>query len=128
MRVLIDTCVLLWGMLDPARLSPDAAAILRDPGHSILISVVSAWEISIKQTNGKLTLADSTVDFMAHAASVFGTAFLPVGLTHAILAGELPVHHRDPFDRMLIAQAIIEKVPLISPDIHFAAYPIHRLW
>lgn len=128
MRLLIDTCVLIWASTDTEGLSRRAAHLIEDNSNDLLVSVVSAWEIGIKQSTGRLFLMDPTARFMEAAAETLNFSVLPVQLPHALAAGTLPFHHRDPFDRMLIAQAMVERVPILSPDHVFAAYPVEVIW
>lgn len=117
MRLLLDTHVLLWwladeGLTDPAR---DAIA---DPENLVMVSAASAWEISVKKALGKLAAPDD----LARQVGESGFTALPISLAHGIAAGELPRHHDDPFDRMLIAQALLEGLTIITRDKRFSEY------
>ena len=108
MRLLLDTHALLWAIGDPERLRDAARSALWDAGNEVLVSVASIWEIGIKRALGKLTTPD---DLGPHLeAADFDP--LPISLEHARVAGSLPMHHRDPFDRMLIAQAQLESLTI----------------
>lgn len=128
MRLLIDTCVVLWAMTTPERLSARVRSLFEDRANDVLVSVVSAWEIGIKRQAGRLELAPTTLDFFRSAVRDHSLGLLPVSLEHAVMAAELPLHHRDPFDRMLIAQAVAEGIAIASPDHCFTAYPVNTVW
>ena len=121
MRLLLDTSVVVRTLLEPERLSSSTAAILVDPSHTLVVSVVSAWEIGIKIASGKLTLDAGWVHVLREGGSY---EVLPVRMQHALAAARLPPHHRDPFDRMLIAQALVEELTLVSTDRAFARYNV----
>ncbi len=120
MRLLLDTHAFLWAIGDPDRLHSAARAALWDPDNDVQVSVASVWEIGIKRGLGKLTAPD---DLEPHLqAANFDP--LPISLEHARAAGSLPLHHRDPFDRMLIAQAQLESLTLVTRDARFAVYGV----
>ncbi len=124
MRVLLDTQVWLWMLADPDRLSAGGRVILQDPAWDLLFSAASAWEIAIKVGLGKLELpgpADVVVPQMMEHSRVTP---LPVLHTHALRVAQLPPHHRDPFDRLLVAQAQMEKVPIMTADPKLAHYGV----
>lgn len=127
MRLLLDTHTLIWWDSDPARLSAVALAALRDPANTVWLSVVSVWEILIKAQLGKLSLALPLPDIVA-AQQANGLQILPVTLSHSLALDGLPSCHKDPFDRLLIAQAIVERAELVSADHVFARYPVRLLW
>lgn len=112
MRVILDTHVLLWSFADPGRIGPEAAAAFRERITTTWISAASLWEISTKATAGRLEVP---VDFLVQVVAA-GHEILPISAEHAWLAGKLLQHHRDPFDRMIVAQAIIEDVALVTHD------------
>ena len=118
---LIDTQILLWGALDPERLSSEASRIIRD--ETVYVSAASLWEIETKQQIGKLTL---DVDIAAHVRA-FGFQELPVTWRHAQAIGRLPLIHRDPFDRILAAQALADDLTLVTADRDLARYPIRTM-
>lgn len=124
MRLLLDTHTLLWALGDVAKLSERARAHLVEPQNEILVSAVSAIEIAIKRGLGKLDFPGSL------AAQVEAAGFTPcaVGFGLAEHLGSLPHHHRDPFDRMLVAHAISEGVPLVTRDPAMQAYAIQTIW
>ena len=121
MDILIDTHVLLWWLTDDPRLSGKARELIADPYNAIAVSAATAWEIAIKQALGKL-LFDGDLE---KAVSEQGFQMLPVTFVHAVGVRELPGIHRDPFDRMLVAQARAENLALLSADPIIAGYPVN---
>lgn len=124
-RLLLDTNVVLWLLLgDRERVSVQAVRALEDEENQIALSAASVWEIAIKRSLGKLTIADGW------AAALRRLDFdpLPVTAIHAEAVEQLPWHHRDPFDRLLVAQAIAERLALVSADRRLAAYGVEVLW
>jgi len=128
MRILIDTHVFLWMDAEPSRLSPHAASILKRLEVDVFVSVVSIWEIAIKQAIGKLTLSTPLTDAIKAHKINSGLQILPVTLPHVLGVESLPLHHKDPFDRLLIAQAISEDMTIVSADHVYASYPVRHLW
>lgn len=128
MRVLIDTHVFLWALMEPERLSPAAADILSDPLTNLVVSSASAWEISTKHRLGRLDGAQAVVLGYSSHIERLGAEELPIRTDHAILAGSLESEHRDPFDRMLAAQALIETVPIVTGDIAISGLGATTLW
>ena len=128
MKQLLDTHALLWFYLDDPQLSRKADATIRDPNNVTLISPASYWELAIKISVGKYKLTESFDDFIQHSVHDNGFTILPIEPRHASPLVSLPFHHRDPFDRLLIAQAMIEKLAIVSNDSVFDQYPISRLW
>ena len=127
MRLLLDTHTFIWWDSDPARLSAVALAALRDPTNTVWLSVVSIWEILIKAQLGKLSVRLPLPDIVAQQQAN-GLRVLPVTLTHSLALEGLPSIHKDPFDRLLIAQAIVEGAELVSADHVFVQYPVRLLW
>ena len=127
MRLLLDTHVFIWWDSDPGRISPVALAALRDPANTPLVSPVSIWEMSIKLQLRKLKLRLPLRDLVSQQ-QVNGLGELPITVEHALAVERLPAVHRDPFDRFLIAQALVEGVELISADHVFAQYPVRVTW
>ena len=125
-RVLIDTHVFLWMQTDPARLGR-TIDLLEDPETMVYLSAASSWEISIKWSVGKLPLPESPLRYIPdrmHRGRIDG---LPVRHQHAIAVAELPMHHRDPFDRLLVAQALVERMPLVTADQALRPYPVELI-
>ena len=128
MRFLLDTHTLVWFGLDDPQLSPTAKAVLVDPNHRIDISPASYWEIAIKINIGKYSLSQPFQPFFENVLATYGFRILPIEIRHAAVLTTLPLHHRDPFDRLMIAQAIAEGVPIVSSDANFDQYPVTRIW
>jgi PIN domain nuclease of toxin-antitoxin system len=127
-RVLLDTHSLIWAVDDPGRLSRPAAATLQDPANELLVSAATVWEIAIKVGIKKLVLTRPYRDWMNQALADLSAALLPITVEYADAQANLPDHHRDPFDRLLIAQTKIEAIPLVSADAAFDPYGVNRLW
>lgn len=122
MRLLLDTHALLWWLADEG-LSDQARDAVADPANLVMVSAVSAWEISIKKAVGKLTAPDD----LERQVDEGGFVPLSISIAHGIAAGELPRHHDDPFDRMLIAQAFAEELTIVTHDKRFADYDVATL-
>lgn len=121
MKLLLDTHTLLWWLADDERLGSRARELIEDPGNDVLLSVVSLWEIVVKVRVGKL---HADVEKVAAAARRDGFALLDIGVAHLRKAADLPMHHRDPFDHLPIAQAVVEGATFISEDRHTHKYPV----
>jgi len=117
-RLLLDTHVLLWWLADDQKLGINARDMISNGNNEIYVSAASSWEISIKKRNGKLTAPDNIESIVEQERFVK----LPISLTHGELAGQLPDHHKDPFDRMLIAQARTEKLTILTADDKIQRY------
>ena len=128
MKVLLDTHTFIWWDSEPLRLSPQVLNICQDSENILLVSVASLWEMQIKLQLGKLKLHMPLAALVSAQQQVNKIEILEVKLDHIMALGELPPHHRDPFDRMLIAQANIEKAILLSKDPIFAEYPVKVVW
>lgn len=128
MRVLADTHTWLWMLTDPDRLPPGARAVLEDLRTDVLVSAASAWEIGIKHALGKLPLPEPPASFVTSRIAASGCELLDITAEQALGAAALPSHHRDPFDRLLVAQSQLLRVPLCSGDQAFAAYDVELLW
>jgi len=115
----------MWG--EPARLRNEARSIIEDPANELNVSAVSAWEISMKEAAGRLRLPTSGEAWLADPRHRRDVTELPITFAHAIRAGALPPHHRDPFDRMLVAQAQLEGLVLVSADRKLAAYDVDSM-
>jgi PIN domain nuclease of toxin-antitoxin system len=123
-RLLVDTHALLWWLADDPSLSPAARDAIADPTNEPLVSAASVWEIAIKRSLGKLTAPDDLADRIADE----GFASLPISAQHAWTVRDLPMHHADPFDRVLVAQAVVEGVPIVTTDARFAEYGVDVRW
>ncbi len=128
MRILLDTHAFLWWLAGSDRLSAVALDAIADPGNDILISAASAWEITTKHRLGKLPGADVVVQDVAGCIASQGFQELPISVRNGERAGRLPGPHRDPFDRMLIAQALTFDFPLVSIEAIFDRYGVNRVW
>jgi PIN domain nuclease of toxin-antitoxin system len=128
MRILLDTHVLLWWLLDEEVISPKARAAIAEDVNEIFVSAATAWEVATKYKIGKLPTAAELIANLERAILDEGFAGLPVSLRHGELAGGLPLHHKDPFDRMLIAQALAESLTRVSNERLFDRYGVTRLW
>jgi len=120
MRLLLDTDVVIWALNRSDKLKNNILAILRDPTNELVVSVISIWEISIKQSLGKLTIPNEYLSILQHQ----GIRILTVNTTHAYAIRSLPRLHRDPFDRMLIAQAMLEDLTIMTHDKQIPAYSV----
>jgi PIN domain nuclease of toxin-antitoxin system len=124
LRLLVDTHAVLWWLRDDPVLSPTARAMIAEPANNPLVSAASLWEMAIKRSQGKLTAPDDLPETIA--AERF--AWLPVTARHAWHARTLPPRHRDPFDRLLVAQAQTEGVPVVTDDHRIGAYGVSTVW
>lgn len=127
MKFLLDTHTFLWFIDDSPQLSQKGKALL-EANNALLLSIASLWEIAIKLSLGKLTVKMPTEVLMTQQLTCNDIDVLPITVAHLLVVSTLPLHHRDPFDRLLIAQAIVEQTPIVSADPAFDAYPVHRLW
>jgi PIN domain nuclease of toxin-antitoxin system len=127
-RILLDTHVLLWAALGDPRLSPAAEAMIGDGSQELLFSPVSALEITMKHAAGRLELPDEARTWIRTRVATFGLIELPLTSEHAIEAGLLPSHHRDPWDRLLVAQARVEGVTLLTADAAIQRYEVTTIW
>lgn len=128
MRLLLDTHALLWLLEDNPRLSKGAKAALTQPGVERLVSAVSGFEVCRKHALGKLPGADFLANAFVAIMRDLDCTPLPITLAHAVLAGQLLIAHKDPFDRLLIAQAQLEGVALVSNERLFDGFGVQRLW
>ena len=128
MKLLLDTHAFLWGLQDSPRLSRAARDALSSAQNDLLLSVASAWELSIKAGLGQLDLAEDLDGFLREQLRLWRIEPLPVTLRHATAVRDLPPHHRDPFDRMLVVQAISEGAILLTDDERLRRYDVQVLW
>lgn len=128
MRYLLDTHTYLWWVRSPKKLSPRVRALFEDEATTLLFSAASAWEIAIKLGTGKLTSSVPVTRLVVQEPAAQNLEPLPITAAHAALVADLPQHHNDPFDRLLVAQAIAEDVPLLSRDGQLGAYDVDVIW
>lgn len=128
MRYLLDTHTFLWWNMDDAQLSSLARELIADGNNEIFLSAASAWEIAIKTARGRLTLPEDPTRYVSNRLSLHGFQALPVQIHHAVQVYKLPLHHADPFDRLLIAQSQIESMSMISLDIEIRKYEVEVIW
>ena len=128
MKALLDTHTFLWFVREDTRLSQAAHAFIVDPNADLMLSVASAWEIVIKTSLGRLKLTSGAEAFLSEHLGTNDISPLSIRLEHATAVGRLPPHHRDPFDRMIIAQAISEHIPIITNDPEFKKYTAELIW
>lgn len=128
MNVLLDTHTFLWWIDDDPRLSPRAREIIGNADNTVFLSAASGWEIAIKARLGRLRLPDELARFIAEQMTVNAFRALPISLSHALHVYTLPAHHRDPFDRLLVAQSQLEGLPILTADPQIVQYPVQVLW
>lgn len=128
MKYLLDTCVLLYATIDTTKLSKTCKKTLENSNNQLYLSIVSIWEIAIKRSRKRLTLSESTQRFIDNAINDLGIEILQVELSHIFQIEKLPFLHSDPFDRMLISQAKVEDLTILTNDKEIKSYDIHCLW
>ena len=128
MKLLLDTHTFLWMSLDDPQLSQNARELLADTDNQLWLSPASYWEIGIKMSIDKYKLSESLDEFVDRELKINDISILPIETKHAATVATLPYHHRDPFDRMLIAQSIVEQMAIVSKDKAFDDYGIQRVW
>lgn len=128
MSYLFDTHAFLWWISDAPQLSDKAKHVVGDGASTVFVSVVTAWEIAIKRSIGKLDVPAPVATWVDHHLRANRFRLLPIELRHASRVAELPFHHRDPFDRLLVAQALEEQLALVTADRDLAAYGAPTLW
>jgi PIN domain nuclease of toxin-antitoxin system len=126
-RVLIDTHIFIWYIQNSDRLPNSVAALINDGRNDILFSVASIWEMAIKQSTGKLNIGLPYSSFIEEQMRLNNMELLAIRLEHIELVTKLPFHHRDPFDRLLIAQAMVEDIIIVSDDSAFSLYPVQKM-
>ncbi|MFY9861134.1 MAG: type II toxin-antitoxin system VapC family toxin [Candidatus Cybelea sp.] len=122
--MLLDTHVWLWMALQPQRLGEASRSMIADRANSLFLSIASTWEIVVKQARGKLELPTDVATYLRSRLPRSGATLLDVSLDHVFALDSIPDRHRDPFDRMLVAQALVEGMKLVSADPRILAYPI----
>ncbi len=128
MNFLLDTHSFIWFIEDNPSLSAQARIIIEEPSNDLLLSIASVWEMAIKVSLGKLQIRQSFDRFIPDQLMLNNINLLDITISHTLHIATLPFHHRDPFDRLLIAQSLIEGIPLISIDTLFDTYGVSRLW
>jgi len=127
MKFLLDTHIFIWWADQPEKLSPNALSALEDEANELLLSVASVWEMQIKTQLGKLNLSLPLKQLLKSQQQTNELTVLPVTLKHVLALEALPFHHKDPFDRLLIAQSIEEELTIVTADSQFSAYPVKLL-
>lgn len=128
MNILLDTHVLIWLAIEPQKLSQQAVNIVSSLDNTLFLSLVSVWEMQIKIQIGKLSLNMPLLELIECQQQVNGVQILAIELAHILALDILPNHHRDPFDRLLLAQATVTQMPILSTDAIFDRYGLQRLW
>lgn len=128
MRLLLDTHSFLWFINGSPQISTNARTLIEDASNQPLLSAASLWEMAIKLSLGKLSLAQPFEVLIPQQMRLNGIKLLGIEIEHTAAVSKLPFHHRDPFDRLLIAQAMVEQIPIVSADTAFDTYSIKRLW
>jgi PIN domain nuclease of toxin-antitoxin system len=128
LRLLLDTHALLWAVDDPSQLSAPAMAAMADPANDRLLSAATIWELAIKVGQGKLTLSLPYRQWTDRAIADLKLTVLPITVEYADRQSTLPPHHKDPFDRLMIAQALVDGLPIVSADVAFDPYGVARIW
>jgi PIN domain nuclease of toxin-antitoxin system len=127
-NLLLDRHAFLWFVNADSKLSKTAKALIEDPANRKSVSIATCWEIAIKSGLGKLTLGEKAATFLPRELATNHFDLLDISLGHAIFVESLPHFHRDPFDRLLIAQSIVESISIVSNEVQFDAYGVTRLW
>ena len=128
MRILLDTATFLWAVTDAPELSDDARELFVDPANEIYLSSVSTWEIAIKHSMGRLPLPESPARFIPAQRKQHGIEPLPLDEEATLHLTRLPALHKDPFDRMLICQAVAQHLVILTPDELINQYPVRTMW
>ena len=128
MRLLLDTCTFLWLVDDASELSVTARGLILDPGNDAYLSAVSAWEIAVKQGLGRLVLAEPALRYVPKYRAAHHLLELPLDEVAALQISRLPAIHKDPFDRMLVCQAIAHGLTIVTPDAQISQYPALTRW
>lgn len=128
MRLLLDTHTFIWYVTDNPRLSANVKLLIEDENNEKLVSMASIWEMAIKHSIGRLNFSLPFMEFVRQQLSVSNIGLLEINLDHIEVVASLPLHHRDPFDRLIIAQSIVEQIPILSVDAIFDNYAIARVW
>jgi len=128
MRLLLDTHTFIWYVTDNPKLSTHVKLLIEDENNEKLVSIASIWEMAIKHSIGRLNFSLPFMEFVGQQLTVSNIGLLEINLQHIEVVASLPLHHRDPFDRLIIAQSMVEQIPILSVDAIFDAYAIARVW
>ena len=128
MRVILDTCSLIWLCMEPDRLSEHAGQIIDADATQCLISHVSVWEIALKIKSGKMVFPKPLRRWIFEQKEEWELEWIPISLNHLLRTTEMEGYHDDPFDRLLVAQALEENIPIITPDKYITRYPVEVIW
>jgi len=128
MNLLSDTHAFIWSFSNTKKLPPTVAGEFKNPANQVFLSVASVWEMQIKIKLEKMVFNDTLENIITEQQTVNNIQILPVELSHALYLENLPLHHKDPFDRLLISQAIVENMTLVSADATFVKYQVNLLW
>jgi len=128
MRLLLDTHAFIWYTTDSSRLTATGRSLIDNGENDILLSTASVWEMAIKNSIGRLTFSMPFMEFIKQQLAVNRIDILEITFDHIEVVASLPLHHRDPFDRLIIAQSMAEQIPILSVDAIFDAYAIARVW
>ena len=128
MRALLNTHAFIWWVTDDSQLSANARNVIADSGNILFLSVVSAWEIVIKNKLGKLTLPEPVEQYIPGRLAINRFESLPIQMSHVLQVASLPSIHRDPFDRILIAQSQVENLPIVTIDQQITQYLVQTIW
>ena len=128
MKILLDTHTFLWWITDDQKLSGRAREIISDGSNELFLSAATGWEIAIKVKIGRLKLPEEPIRFILEQMRINAIQSLPIQMNHALHVSTLPQHHRDPFDRLLIATAQLEGLPILSSDHQLANYQVEVIW
>ena len=128
MNLLLDTHAFIWWATEPEKLSSQARAHCEDDNNNLLLSVASVWEMQIELQLGKLKLDDPLRAFIEYQQQADDLRILPIDIEHVFALDNLPLHHKDPFDRIIVAQANVEELFVVSKDEIFSAYPVKLIW
>lgn len=128
MKILLDTHTFMWYITDSPQLSKNAKQLIENENTEKLLSLASVWEMGIKHSIGKLNFVQPFMEFIKEQLLITNIGLLGIDFEHIEVITTLPLHHRDPFDRIIIAQAILEGIPVIGADVMFDAYGITRFW
>ncbi len=124
MRLLLDTQIFIWWDSEPTKLSAQALALCQDQANTVVLSVASIWEMQIKSQLGKLDLDRPLAEIVESQHLINSIEILPIHVAHVLALQHLPAHHKDPFDRLIIVQALVENMPVVSVDTVFPLYPV----